>query len=467
MKIYNTVTRKKEEFTPLVANEIGLYTCGITVYDLCHIGHARTFIAFDTIVKYLRYRGYSVNYVRNITDIDDKIIKRANEQGISSTALAVKYIDAMHEDMDVLGLTRPDHEPRATQYMKEMIELITGLIDKGYAYAADNGDVYYSVHKKENYGQLVAYRKLDDLKTGARISVNDNKNDPLDFVLWKSAKPNEPSWESPWGSGRPGWHLECSAMSMSILGQTFDIHGGGYDLIFPHHENECAQSEAFSGKKFAKYWMHVGFMQVNAEKMSKSLGNFATIRDVLKDYHPETLKYFINSGHYRSPLEYCPDSLQQATVSLERFYIALRNINLTAEITITSESLELESRFVDAMDDDFNTPKALAVLFDIAKKINLYKVHEDDSKSQELGALLIKLASILGILQVPIDTYFNCNRQNNILDDDKIESMIQERNDARVNKNWTRADEIRDWFQEHSIIVEDGAAGTTWRYKNS
>lgn len=468
LKLYNTVNRKKEEFVPLVDKEVGLYTCGITVYDYCHIGHARTFVAFDTIVKYLRYRGYKVKYVRNITDIDDKIINRANELGITSSELANQYIVAMHEDMDALSLVRPDHEPRATEFMPEMINLVQGLIDNGFAYHAENGDVYYDVRKKERYGHLVAKRNLDDLETGSRVEVNTSKKDPLDFVLWKSVKPNEPYWDSPWGKGRPGWHLECSAMSMSLLGETFDIHGGGYDLIFPHHENECAQSEAFTGKDFAKYWMHVGFMQVNSEKMSKSLGNFSTIRDILEEHDPEVIKYFINSGHYRSPLEYSDDNLQQAASSLERMYIALRGLDLSKDMSdshILNECNELEDSFQSAMDDDFNTPKALAVLFDVVKRINSYKSEGKEDEAISLGSLLKRLSSVLGILQSECEDFFS--KSDSSIEESKILEMIKSRNEARANKDWTKADEIRDWFNDNGIIVEDGSSGTSWRYKNS
>ncbi|HET8707482.1 MAG TPA: cysteine--tRNA ligase, partial [Pseudomonadales bacterium] len=359
LKIYNSQTRQKEIFKPLHDNVVNMYVCGMTVYDFCHIGHARVMVAFDVVVRYLRERGYTVNYVRNITDIDDKIINRANENQEPFNALVDRFITAMDEDAAALGVMKPDQEPRATGYIDEIVGMVNTLIEKGHAYPVSNGDVYYRVASFPTYGKL-GQKNLDDLQAGARVEVGEIKENPLDFVLWKSAKPNEPKWPSPWGEGRPGWHIECSAMSTCCLGKTLDIHGGGGDLIFPHHENEIAQSEAATGEKFVNTWMHVGFVQVNEEKMSKSLGNFFTIREVLKEFDAEVVRYFIVSSHYRSPLNYSEENLNHAKSALSRFYTALKGkiANEPAQHT------RFEQEFFEAMDDDFNTPKAVAVLFE-------------------------------------------------------------------------------------------------------
>lgn len=449
MKIFDTKTRSKQNFVPLTKDKVGLYVCGITVYDHCHIGHARTWIAFDMIVRYLRFSGYKVNFVRNITDIDDKIINRANENNEDPKQLAERYIISMHEDAKNLKLISPDSEPKATEFMPQMITLVQKLVDKKFAYIADNGDVYYAVHKFDKYGQI-SRRKIHEETGYARIEENQLKRDDHDFALWKSVKPGEPSWKSPWGKGRPGWHLECSAMSMELLGESFDIHGGGFDLIFPHHENECAQSEAATDKEFAKYWMHVGFLQINQEKMSKSLGNIATIKEVLSKIDVETLRYFMISGHYRSPLEYSLDLVKNCRSSVERLYTAMRNVNLSEPMKDT----EFEKRFIAAMDDDFNTPEAIAVLFDLVKYIN-----KTDNKGPYVS-LLQKLGNSIGLLQTPVQEFF----QSDNVDADNIEKMITLRNKARAEKNWAEADRIRDELLAVGIELEDSAVGTIWKF---
>lgn len=467
-KIYNTLTKSKEEFKPISPDKIGLYICGVTVYDYCHVGHARTFIAFDVIVRYLRHRGYNVDYVRNITDIDDKIIKKANEENIDCNAVTARFITAMHEDFAALNILTPDNEPKATNFMAQMIDLVKNLEEKGFAYKSSNGDVYYKVRKLESYGQLSG-RKIEELESGKRVEVNDAKIDPLDFVLWKKSKKGEPSWDSPWGKGRPGWHLECSAMSTHFLGKTFDIHGGGFDLIFPHHENECAQSEAAFGQKFVNTWMHVGFLQINKEKMSKSLDNFFTIREVLKLYNPEVVRFFMLSGHYRSPIDYSEEQLNLAKSSLERLYIALRDVNIDKNSNTSFN--KYEDKFQAAMDDDFNTPEAIAVLFELAKDINLAKTNKDlkhDGHSlEELGNILFKLASIIGVLQQePIAFLQGDNPYEDPekkVDVAEISKLINARNDARKQKNWQLADEIRNNLTAKGVILEDSVDGTTWR----
>lgn len=456
MQIYNTQSRTKESFKPLVRGQVGLYVCGVTVYDYCHIGHARTYIAFDVIVRYLRYRGYEVRYVRNITDIDDKIIQRAHENQEPYTQLTTRVIKAMHDDFESLHLLAPDDEPRATEYMSEMIAMIEQLIEKGYAYKADNNDVYYNVRKFKNYGQL-SNRKLDDMRSGARVQVGEAKKDPLDFVLWKHVKPGEPSWPSPWGEGRPGWHLECSTMSNHLLGNTFDIHGGGFDLIFPHHENECAQSEACTEQPFVKTWMHAGFLQVNKEKMSKSLGNFWTIRDVMAKYDVESVRHFMISSHYRSPLDYSTEQLELSRSAMERLYVAMRDLDETVAPIPDSQ---YEARFVKVMDDDFNTPEALAVLFELAREINRLK-KENLYAASQYGALLKKLAGILGLIQLEASTFFKGIENNE--DIEKIEMLIQQRQQARANKDWALADEVRSELTKLGVILEDTAEGTIWR----
>lgn len=455
LKIYNSLTHTKEDFHPIVANKVKMYACGPTVYDFCHMGNARSFTAFDIVVRYLHFRGYEVTYVRNITDIDDKIIKRAQENQEDFYAIVNRYTAAMHDDLAKINCLLPDHEPRATEYVGKIIDFIEKLITKGAAYVAENGDVYYEVRRFKNYGCL-AHRDIDQLESGARVDVVEVKRDPLDFVLWKLAKPGEPSWESPWGNGRPGWHIECSAMSMNLLGETFDIHGGGKDLIFPHHENEIAQSEALTEKKFVNVWMHAGYLQVEKEKMSKSLGNFFTIRDLLQHYQPEVIRYFLVTSHYRSPLHYSEDALIQARNALTRFYTALRDLPQQQP----QENSEFEARFMTAMDDDFNTPIAFSVLFDLVHEIQRIR-DKDLSLAASLGALLKKLGGALGILQDDPAKFLQTGKTE--LDVAKIEALINARNKARHEKNWAEADRVRDELQKLSVVLEDSAEGTAWR----
>ncbi len=459
LQIYNNLSRQKEIFTPIVAGKVGLYVCGMTVYDYCHVGHARVLVVFDMVARYLRQSGYDVKYVRNITDIDDKIIKRANENGETMSRLTERFIEAMHEDSAALGVLPPDLEPRATTSMNQILDMIQVLVEKGYAYPASNGDVYYDVSKFEAYGQLSG-KKLDDLRAGERVAIDGAKDDPMDFVLWKAAKPDEPFWDSPWGKGRPGWHIECSAMSTNCLGNSFDIHGGGLDLQFPHHENEIAQSEAATGCKFVNVWMHNGFVQIKEEKMSKSLGNFFTLREVLKEYSPETMRYFILASHYRSPLNYSDQNLDSAKSALERFYAALRGVDAVEDVASTNE---FDARFAKAMDDDFNTPEALAVLFELANGLNKAKAEGHADDAGQLAAQLRRLGGVLGILQDDADAFFKGVSAEGGLSDEQIEAMIQQRLDARENKDWAEADRIRDEFQAQNIVLEDGAGGTTWR----
>lgn len=456
LKIHNNLTRQKEEFKPLQANKIGMYICGVTVYDYCHLGHARTYTAFDVILRFLRWQGFHVNYVRNITDIDDKIIKRANENKEDYTVVTKRFTDAMHEDFAALGLTKPDQEPRATDYILQMIELIQKIIAENHGYVASNGDVYFDVRSFKDYGCL-SHHNLEELESGARVDVVEVKNDPLDFVLWKLAKPDEPAWDSPWGKGRPGWHIECSAMSMKLLGEQFDIHAGGRDLIFPHHENEIAQSQAVTHKQFANIWMHTGFLQIDKEKMSKSLGNFVTIRDVLREHAPEALRYFLLASHYRSPLVYSAELLQQSKQSLVRFYTALRHLPITDKIADSP----FKQKFIDAMEDDFNTPVALSVLFDLAHEI--HRVREIDiNRAAELGALLKHLGGVFNILQADPEVFLQSGSD---IDAAKVESLIAARKQARLDKNWAEADRIRHELDAMSVIIEDGATGTTWKAK--
>jgi len=458
LQIYNNLSRQKETFIPIVPGKVGLYVCGMTVYDYCHVGHARVLVVFDMVARYLRQSGYDVKYVRNITDIDDKIIKRANENGETMDSLTERFIEAMHEDSAALGVLPPDIEPRATTSMDQILDMIQVLVEKGYAYPASNGDVYYDVSKFETYGQLSG-KKLEDLRAGERVAVDGAKDDPMDFVLWKAAKPDEPFWDSPWGKGRPGWHIECSAMSTNCLGNSFDIHGGGLDLQFPHHENEIAQSEGATGCKFVNVWMHNGFVQIKEEKMSKSLGNFFTLREVLKEYSPETMRYFILASHYRSPLNYSDQNLDSAKSALERFYTALRGVELVEGVADN----EFDARFAKAMDDDFNTPEALAVLFELANGLNKAKAEGDAAGAARLATQLCRLGGVLGILQDDADAFFKGVSAEGGLSDAQIETMIQQRLDARVNKDWAAADRIRDEFQAQNIVLEDGAGGTTWR----
>ncbi len=459
LKIYNTLTRQKEEFKPISAGKVGMYVCGVTIYDLCHIGHGRTFVSFDVVSRYLRYLGYDLTFVRNITDIDDKIIKRAAENGEECEALTERLIDEMYVDFDALNMKRPDIEPRATQYIDQIIALIERLIERGFAYVADNGDVMFEVAKFDDYGRL-SKQDLDQLQAGARVDVERAKRSPLDFVLWKMSKPGEPTWASPWGDGRPGWHIECSAMNSSLLGEHFDIHGGGSDLMFPHHENEIAQSCCAHGSQYVNTWMHSGMVMVDKEKMSKSLGNFFTIRDVLEHYDAETVRYFLMSGHYRSQLNYSEENLNQARASLERLYTALRGLDLNVS---PAGGEEYVVKFTAAMNDDFNTPEAYSVLFEMAREINRLKTEDSDSASQ-LGALMIELADVIGILhQDPEQFLKGCVSSND--DVAEIEALIKLRNDSRAAKDWANADMARDKLTEMGIVLEDGAQGTTWRRK--
>ena len=460
LQIHNTLTRQKEEFKPLDAQNIRMYVCGMTVYDMCHIGHARVLVVFDVIYRYLCevYGKEHVTYVRNITDIDDKIIERANENGEDFNALTGRFIDEMHHDSETLGVIAPNQEPRATLYMDEIINMVETLVEKGFAYAADNGDVYYAVSKFENYGQLSG-KNTEDLRSGERVAVDDAKNDPLDFVLWKSAKPEEPSWDSPWGKGRPGWHIECSAMSTECLGHNFDIHGGGMDLQFPHHENEIAQSEAATGEKFANIWMHNGFVRIDDEKMSKSLGNFFTIRDVTEKYDPEVLRYFILTSHYRSPLNYSDKALDNAKAALTTLYTALRGVDVA---NTHSQDSEYYQRFKNAMDDDFNTAEVLPILFDLAKEVNRYK-EKDSKKAQEYASELSYLAASLGLLNQNPETFLRGGDDADGMSADEIDTLIMQRNQARDNKDWAESDRIRDVLKEQGIVLEDAGGNTTWR----
>lgn len=458
LKIFNTLTRQKEEFKPIHAGEIGMYVCGITVYDLSHIGHGRTFVAFDIVARYLRYCGYQLKYVRNITDIDDKIIKRANENGESVEDLTNRMIAEMHADFNALNIQPPDLEPRATRHISEIIELVEKLIARGHAYVASNGDVMFAVDSDADYGCL-SRQDLDQLQAGARVEVADVKRNPMDFVLWKMSKADEPSWPSPWGAGRPGWHIECSAMNCKQLGEHFDIHGGGSDLMFPHHENEIAQSTCAHDGPYVNYWMHSGMVMVDREKMSKSLGNFFTIRDVLQHFDAETVRYFLMSGHYRSQLNYGEDNLKQARAALERLYTALRHTDTSAE---AAGGEAFVTRFREAMDDDFNTPEAYSVLFDLARDVNRLKT-EDMSAANGLAARLRELAGVLGLLEQDPELFLQGGAQ----DDDvaEIEALIKMRNDARQAKDWAQADVARDKLNALGIVLEDGPQGTTWRRK--
>lgn len=458
LHIHNSLTKQKEIFKPLVPNKVNMYVCGITVYDYCHIGHARTVLAFDVIYRYLLARGFAVNYIRNITDIDDKIIKRAFENNESTENLVARFTTAMHEDFAALGALKPTQEPCATHVVDGIIRMIITLIDNGYAYAAKNGDVYFHVKKFASYGAL-SHQKLDDLQMGARVDVNEDKQNPLDFVLWKAAKIGEPSWSSPWGEGRPGWHIECSAMATQFLGDTLDIHGGGHDLLFPHHENERAQSECATHKTFVNYWIHTGFVEVNDEKMSKSLGNFFTIREVLKLFDAQVIRFFLISSHYRSPVNYSEENLQQARSCLERLYLALRYRNLT-DIELVDEDPYVK-RFHQAMDDDFNTPEALAVLFELAREINTVR-DATPIAADVLASLLKKLANILGLLTIDADSYLKQTTAEG-LDPAKIEQLIADRITARNNKDFAKADSIRAELAAQGVILEDSNKGTCWR----
>lgn len=457
LQIFNTLSRKKEIFKPITEGKVGLYVCGITIYDRCHIGHARTYVAFDIIARYLKYSGYELTHVRNITDVDDKIIKRALENNESCESLTERMTEQMYQDFDDLNIMRPDIAPTVTGHMPEIINLVQKLIDKGHAYVASNGDVMFEVSSYDDYGKL-SMQNLDMLQAGSRVDVDDAKKSPLDFVLWKMAKPDEPSWDSPWGKGRPGWHIECSAMNQKHLGDHFDIHGGGSDLQFPHHENEIAQSCCASGTQYVNYWMHGGMVQINKEKMSKSLNNFFTLRSVLDEYDAETVRFFLTSSHYRSQLNYSQDNLNQARASLERLYTALRGVT-PVEVELAGN--EYVNRFEKAMNDDFNCPEAMPVIFELSKEINRIK-EQDSTKAGELAFILIELGKVLGIAQSSPEDFFKGNIENDS-EAQEIELLIKQRNDARANKDWALADDARDKLKAMNVILEDSAGKTTWR----
>lgn len=452
ISVYNGLTRRKEPLIPLQTGKIGMYVCGMTVYDRCHIGHGRSMVSFDVIVRFLRYSGYEVTYVRNITDIDDKIILRSLQRGISFQDLTQEQIAFMHADEKSLGILPPDCEPRASQYIAKILTLIQRLFEAEYAYETEQGDVCFRVDKFQNYGKL-SRQNIDNLIAGSRIEIDEGKDSPADFVLWKRAKLNEPAWDSPWGPGRPGWHIECSAMAMDQLGEEFDIHGGGIDLQFPHHENEIAQSEAATGHGYARYWVHAGMLQVNDEKMSKSLGNFFTIEDVTKTYHPEIIRYFMLSSHYRSTLNYSDETIQNSCKALMRLYQSLRTVPVLDTDEVDAKWI---AKFCTAMQDDFNTPEALAVLFQLS-----HELHKTQSKI--LAATLKHLGGILGLLQSPVDDFLQRMIQTETLTKEDIEKFIADRNQARTDKNWVRADEIRQALLAQSIELEDNNTGTIWR----
>lgn len=456
MQIYNTLSKTKEPLSQLNANALKMYVCGVTVYDRCHIGHARVYTVFDSFVRYLRSRGVEVTYVRNITDIDDKIIAIANERGIAWNALTESTIALMHQDFAKLGILPPDIEPRATESVPEIIEIVTKLIDRGLAYAADNGDVYYSVAKFEGYGKLSG-RKLEDMRAGERVEVNPHKTDPMDFVLWKASKPNEPSWESPWGPGRPGWHIECSAMVQKHLGLQIDLHGGGEDLPFPHHENEIAQSEGAHGCCFSNQWMHIGFVRLNDEKMSKSTGNYFTIADVLAEYHPEVVRYFLLSAHYRSQINYTLDQLAAAKSSLASWYTALDGVDAAEYYEPTSAT----AAFSAALDDDFNTALAISEVHQLAAQLNRAKRDGDRVLASALAAEFRALTSILGLVENDADAFAKFGADDT--DVAAIESLIAERVAARENKDWARSDELRDKLNDMGVVLEDKGGETIWR----
>jgi len=459
LKIYNSLTNAKETFEPRVPGRVGIYVCGMTVYDYCHLGHARAMVVFDMVVRYLRAVGYQVTYVRNITDVDDKIIRRASETGETTTAVVERFIQAMHEDAAALGVLPPDYEPRATESLEAIVALVRRLEEAGYTYTTDNGDVYYDVSRFPRYGKLSGQR-LEAQQAGARIAVSEDKQEAEDFVLWKRAKPGEPSWPSPWGEGRPGWHIECSAMSMTCLGEHFDIHGGGLDLKFPHHENEIAQSEAATGHRFVNYWMHNGHVRIDDEKMSKSLGNFFTVRDVLAVHHPEAVRYLLLSSHYRSPLNYSADALGNARSAVGRLYTALRGL-AASRGPEPAEAREFRERFYEAMDDDFNTPEALAVLFDLAREVNRAR-GENPELAAALGAALRDVGGVLGLLQLAPEDYLQAGGGED-LGAERIEALIAQRAEARRNRDFAAADRIRDQLQDAGIQLEDTPDGTIWR----
>ncbi|MDO9886287.1 cysteine--tRNA ligase [Glaesserella parasuis] len=456
LKIYNTLKREKEEFKPIHPDHVGMYVCGVTVYDLCHFGHGRTFVSFDVIARYLRYLGYNLRYVRNITDVDDKIIKRSLENNETCDQLVNRMIIEMHKDFDALNILRPDVEPRATQHIPEIIAIVEKLLAKGHAYMAEDGDVMFNVESFQKYGAL-SRQNLEQLQAGARVEIKSVKRNPMDFVLWKMSKENEPSWDSPWGKGRPGWHIECSAMNSKELGNHFDIHGGGSDLMFPHHENEIAQSCCAHGDDYVNYWLHTGMLTINEEKMSKSLNNFFTIRDILNKYDCESVRYFFLTAQYRSLLDYSEENIGLARKALERLYTALRGCDWNVELV---ENDQYVTAFKESMDDDFNTPGALAVLFELAREINKLKA-ENQVEANKLAARLKQLAGVLGLLEQDPETFLQGDANNDEVAE--IEALIKQRNEARASKNWAVADEARNKLTAMGIVLEDGANGTTWR----
>ena len=478
IKLYNTATRQKEEFVPLIEGKAGIYVCGVTVYDHSHIGHARSAIVFDVLVKYFRARGIDVTYVRNFTDVDDKIINRANELGKDISALAQEYIESFYEDMDALGVMKPDMEPRATEHITDMIDMIQVLIDKGFAYEVE-GDVFYAVEKLDDYGKLSG-RKLEDMKAGSRIDINEKKRHPMDFILWKPSKPGEPMWESPWGNGRPGWHMECSVMSNHYLGSTFDIHGGGKDLLFPHHENERAQSKAATEGEFARYWVHNGFLTVESEKMSKSLGNFILIKDALRDYHPEVLRFFLLSKQYRSPLDFAKKDVLDFQTGLIRIYRTLQRLEEVIGqdkgsrplqgIIAGAQENDFLNRFVNLMDDDLNTAGAIGIIFDKIKELNRIMDEAGDKPSDSIKKQLkgereglLKAGAVLGILTSDPSVFISQIEKPSDIDEAEIEDLIKQRTEARAQKEWAKADAIRDKLQEMGIVLEDKEGITKWR----
>lgn len=489
LKLYNTMTRKKEEFHPREEGKVGLYVCGITAYDSCHIGHARSAVVFDVIARYLKYRGLEVTYVKNYTDIDDKIIDKANRLGITVQDVARRFIAEHDREMDQLGIIRPTFTPKATEHIPGMITLIEGLLAQGIAYLVD-GDVYFAVDKFPEYGRLSG-RLAEDLQAGARVDINEKKKNPLDFALWKAGKEGEPWWDSPWGRGRPGWHIECSVMSQEYLGTTFDIHGGGEDLVFPHHENEIAQSQAATGKIPANYWIHNGFVRVNREKMSKSIGNIFNIREVLEEFHPEVLRLFLLQSHYRSPLDFSHDSLVEARQGIGRLYSTVAAINeclqrvpptsdktvlVEAEARLALKREEAAAGFIAAMDDDFNTARAIGVMFDLARTVNAFLGEKPGRVSlpgqevlHQIKAFFNDAGDVLGILQQEPEVYFRSERDSRAakegMDIAEIERMIHERNHSRVAKDWSRADEIRRRLAEKKIILKDTPGGSTWSFE--
>ena len=458
LKIFNTLTREKEIFKPIHENRVGMYICGVTVYDLCHFGHGRTFVSFDVIVRYLRYLGYDLHYVRNITDVDDKIIKRALENHETCDALVERMIREMHRDFDALTILRPNVEPRATQHIPEIIAMVDALIQRGHAYIAADSDVMFDVESYAEYGRL-SRQNLEQLQAGARVEIKSVKKNPMDFVLWKMSKPNEPSWDSPWGKGRPGWHIECSAMNSKELGLHFDIHGGGSDLMFPHHENEIAQSCCAHDTPYVNYWLHTGMLTINEEKMSKSLNNFFTIRDILSKYDSESVRYFFLTAQYRSLLDYSEENIGLAHKALARLYTALRGCNPHAAGELTADDAYVTA-FKEAMDDDFNTPGALAVLFDLAREINKLK-SANPLEADRLAARLKQLGGVLGLLEQAPETFLQGEAAENEIS--QIEALIVQRNDARAAKDWAAADAARNALSEMGIVLEDGPNGTTWR----